>query len=294
MCVIALPAFASNKGEHDKLFEYIFFNDDDYKRSCTINQKLAINALENAAQLAIDQYENNSSGYLKYLQSWKIEKNGKEYRIKGLPGKIKDINCDAIISNHRNYTHLGWYCDTLSDFGILINIAKNKNWDLKWRMRKNIMRNTVSAVFDFGMNIFPDIFVYSKKCDSFCALIYYTHIIEDYSHDNYESSQSNGYKIVFAAYDCSDFSHTLISEIIYHSKILFEHENDTNEELNAFIDELIELNKETYFLIASDNNIYKEQYDDFKNKVDTLKSIMNKHLNKLLKQEKWFTDVFDH
>ena len=280
------PAFASDKPEHDKLFEYIFFGQEDYKASRP-DHKDAIGIIEYAAQLSIDQYEGNSSTYLKFLQNGGYIKCMKKYKITGLPESVNEIDIHASVDTHRNYTHMGWYCDKLSDF-IDIDVNKNKEFLKIWNKRKDILRNTANAVFDFGWRIYG----YDQRCDSFCALVYYTHILEDYLHDDYNKSQYNGHKILFASDTCNEDAHTLISEIIFYSKQIFIHKEQKHPEYDTFERKLRELNDNTYYLIGKDGSIDEDNYEKFHKNAEELEEILHENINYLLKKEKWFSDVF--
>lgn len=294
IAVLLFSAFADEKPVHDKAFEYVFFGNEDYKDSHP-QVKDAIGLLEYAAQLSIDQYSGNSSTYLKFLQNGGYIKGINHYTIRGLPNDLSEIDYIAGPGNHRNYTHMGWYCKKASDFKE-IDIKKNKNWPQKWEKRKNIIRGSVDAIFDFdrlfsgpilGINV-----GYDDRCDSFSALVYYVHILQDFLHDDYQNSQNNGYKILFASMDCNDDSHTLISELIFHSRRLFVHEGKKHPGFDTLERELKDLNNRTYMLIGIDGEISESDYPVFHERVSELKEILHSRLPGLLRNESFFSEVF--
>lgn len=121
----------------------------------------AIEAIESAAYLCPDQFNGSGKEELNTLIA---------YGVPGIPNSIDEIN---FTSNwqHRRYTHMDWVPMEHPDVG---------NWD----MRKEILLATVNKVFDFGPFTDPVPLLgwkvdYTDQCNSFCALVYYVHILGD-------------------------------------------------------------------------------------------------------------------
>ena len=128
------------------------------------NAKKALDALELASYLAIDQFgENKGADKLEQLR---------DYGVKGLPKTVNDpgyfISGGGV--NHRKPTHRGWdyefYSGTLNDYKT-------------WKVRRPIIENTVDKFFDFNGD--------EKQKDSFCAVIYYIHILGDHIGNSYDN-----------------------------------------------------------------------------------------------------------
>lgn len=137
----------------------ILFGDDAY--SYENNKKLE--QLESALYLCSEQYNKDGQEKLNLLKTVKVSK---------LP-TIDEINIGE--SNLYECSHNGWN-------------TESKTSKAAQAERKDILRQTVVKVFDFGW--FNERFKTSGgQIDSFSALLYYTHILADYLADNPEDTE---------------------------------------------------------------------------------------------------------
>jgi len=144
---ISINCYAFSAEEHDS-----FMNSVIYGNSFTNDKNAEI--LSAASYLTIDQYQGNGQDKIDTL---------KRHHIKKVPD-LKDIDFDSN-QHHRKYTHMGWnhvYSDDKAN----------------WAVRKEILLSTATKIYKFGF--FNGFFGhYNDKCDSFCALVYYIHILGD-------------------------------------------------------------------------------------------------------------------
>lgn len=288
----ASSSIADEKSGHDQVLEYILFGDEHYRMSHE-EVRNAIEVIEFAAQLAIDQFAGNSSTYLLFLQRGGRSNSEKKYFIKNLPQSISEIDITADASTHRNYTHVGWFCEELTDFAD-IDMKKNPEWKSRWKARKYMLMGAVDAVFDFGrpisgINLGID-FGFDKRCENLSALIYYIHVLEDFIHDDYTKTLRNGHKIPFASSDSS--TRTLLSEILYHSRILFVHPDQKHADFDGMERELNELSNRAIQFIGPDGSVSEQDYDNYHACAVELKEILYNRLRNLLLKEKFWRDVF--
>ena len=118
-----------------------------------------------ALYLCSEQSDNSGQDKINYLKSKKVSNvpTLSEINIK----KEELIDC----------SHIKWE----DEYSTAKKIQTN---------RKKILRNTVNKVFDFGF--FNNLFGSNKgKCDSFSALLYYTHILSDYLADDPNETAPN-------------------------------------------------------------------------------------------------------
>ena len=252
---LTIPCFAHERTEQsDDLFEIMF---GKYRTKGEIANYEVFDLLVSAAYLAIDQFNNNGQNDLDKL---------KRYGIKGIPFEVKEISINASGRNHRNYTHRGWN----------FNYGPSSNWPA----RKNILLNTADCIFDF----YGD----TAKLDSFCAIIYYVHIIGDHFSDN-SYIINNGLKIDIGG---RTDKYDIVNELIRHLNILFTSQKHTYK-FQYLIGELEYYNSKLKELMNSDGGINNDK--KFNIKKDYTKKIIDLlkcNLPELLKNEKFFADVF--
>ena len=164
---INVPALAHGKDKHDEILEKVLFGEPAFLDGLTPGSKpyKALDALEDAVAICLDQYQGNYEDLLSKLHA---------YKVHGLPDSIKDIDFSSN-QYHRRYTHLGW----------------DKSYDptdlSHWEIRKTILSQTVNHVFGFqkraGVWSFLGIsknYEYTPQCDAFAAFLYYIHVLSDY------------------------------------------------------------------------------------------------------------------
>lgn len=131
----------------------ILFGNRAYTKSSTDNYKMLVAGL----YLCSVQADNQGQDKIDYL---KIK------RVSGLP-TLSELNIQN--SALMECSHNKW------EYVSSGNRKSQEN-------RKKALRNTVNKVFDFGF--FNNLFSSKGKCDSFAALLYYSHILADYLADD--------------------------------------------------------------------------------------------------------------
>lgn len=285
-----------NAAEHYEELEAMLFNSRNFHESVEGDVRKAVRILEYASTLCIDQFGGSNRILLDGLKKW---------GVKGIISNISEINPDESAPiklsarNHRAYTHQGWDYNYIGEkYGDLAN----------WPERKNILLASAERVFDFsalsGKWLFLD-FGYSDKCDSFCALIYYNHLLGDYLEDiNSDDGRnidrfngtSNGDKIPFAS--DSLIPTDIFSELEKHIAILFGDQADSRV-YDSLMSDLETLAGKARRIIGNgEGTVTEENYEDIRACVRELMDILtgeDNHYNaihELLGKEKFFKDVF--
>lgn len=159
MVVVLLLSNSSNvmACDEDQTNTYvtqILFGDRADSRASDEKVKMLIAAL----YLCSEQSDNQGQDKISYLKS---------HKVSGVPA-LKDINIKNSELNECSHNYWAY------EFPASKKIRAN---------RKKVLRNTVNKVFDFGF--FNNCFNSDKgKCDSFAALLYYSHILADYLADD--------------------------------------------------------------------------------------------------------------
>lgn len=269
---IAFPTSyqAKNRTGHDSITKQILLN-GRHGNSFDENEKKTWKMLTSATYLAIDQFNNNGQDDLDLL---------KEYKVKGLPSDISEINVTASANKsaqnyHRKYTHIGWNERYIT--------KSNREF---WLKRRAIIENTVDKIFDFDNSVYNENKNIKQK-DSFCQLLYYTHIIGDHLED--KSYEHNVLKIELGGRtDKID----VINDLLKLLPSLFPHQKHT-QSYSSLKRELIELNvKIKDFVKLYNSNINDEVFVEYKKFTKELKTILVCYIPGLLKEEPFFKDVF--
>ena len=151
---ISNTALACDEQQTNTYITQILFGDRAQSKSSDENVKMLLAAL----YLCSEQADNQGQDKIDYL---------KQHKVSGIP---------ALASLNIKGTYL-------------IECAHN-TWEYEYSgakknqaSRRTVLRNTVNKVFDFGF--FSNLFGSSTgKCDSFAALLYYSHILSDYLADD--------------------------------------------------------------------------------------------------------------
>ena len=128
----------------------ILFGDRADSRASDENVRMLMAAL----YLCSEQYDNQGQDKINYL---------KQHKVSGVPALNKiNVNYYQLFECSHNYWEY--------EYSAAKNIRAN---------RQKVLRNTVNKVFDFGFinNVFGS---NQGKCDSFAAMLYYSHILADY------------------------------------------------------------------------------------------------------------------
>ena len=262
--------------QHDKELMSVLFEPGFSKYKST-KVKNAVNAIEAASQLTIDQFGGTGKDNFLLL---------KEYGALGLTWSFSDIDYSVDIDNnnkiisaktHRKYTHQGWDIEEIG-FG-------TKNAVSFWKKRKKVLLNTVNTVFDF--DTFSNPLRFDPKCDAFCGLVYYVHILGDYD----EADDYKKLALVIPLAGRND-KYDMVSQLKKHLDVLFSDCKDSPE-YKALIRDIDSIEKNASKIYRSTGGVNTDQkFEDYKKcSKDLLNSLQN-HIPPLLKQEPFFSDVF--
>jgi len=195
--------------QHNQYLDEVLFENGSY----SLKHASKVEALEAACYLCLDQYNGQGQSSLDLLRD--------EKGVGGLPKSIGKFNftLEGASGTHRQFTHKGWnhsYIDTRA----------------KWDLRKDILRKTVDHLFNFGFKNEHLTWGFCRQCDSFSALVYYTHVLGDYI-DNLSKLLDGGKTdITKEMISFAEVSHwenpDIFSEIGSHAAILFGTQKDTN------------------------------------------------------------------
>ena len=266
-------AYAYDAQEHDSYLEQVLFGDAEYKASQTGAKKEKIQMLEYASYLAIDQYRSDGQTELDYLKS---------HKVKSLPPLAQFDLTGIFYGSHRNYTHRGWNYQYI--------VPKGEKYDkANWTVRKDILRSTANKIFDFGF--FNELFgKYCTKNESFCALVYYVHILGDQLEA--ENYKVNDLTLACARMDADDKNPDIFSEIKAHSQILFADQKDSTT-YKSFMQELDTLAENTRALVGTQGGINTdEKFIEYHAYEEDLMDLLISYIPLLLEKEAFFKDVF--
>lgn len=132
--------------EHNVLMHDILFGSYSITNKDGANK---LKALEYASYLCLDYTSKGGDTELRFLNN--------TVKVKGIIKSIAEIKFNSN-QYHRRYTHRGWNFKYPDDRA-------------HWKLRKEILTNTVKKVFDYN-----DV----KKCDAMASAIYYIHVLGDY------------------------------------------------------------------------------------------------------------------
>lgn len=251
---------AYERDEHDRMTEDVLF-----KNFKVIDNDLSvldeINALESAAYLTIDQFNANGQGDLTAL---------KTFGVKKLP-KLRDIDYPSSGAYHRRATHRGWTAEIGVYDGEVLE---------RWLLRKEILISTVEKIFDFKGD--------EAKKDSFCALIYYIHILGDRIDDtkyypNAEIMELGGRT------DEQDIA----CELLKYIEILFEDQKHTHKYQHV-VSKLEILDSGIKELLKSQPSglMSGETFTKYQEYAEDMREVLTCNLPEMLKDEDFFSELF--
>lgn len=280
----SVTSYAKDTPGHNKEIEGILFNGG----KCNQTEELSL--ILDALYLTVDQYQGNGKEHLDHLKT-KYGSEGKE-----LPGNISNIDFSAS-SEHRKYTHRGW------DFKYSYKPNNyTASWQTTWTYRKGILLYTVNKVLDFSNDEIEDGGKYSKRCDSFCALLYYLHLIGDHEEDHDKNSNRKNVfedkmgvgglcdKVSLGDKDIHNpLNLDMIDEILAHSAILFS-DQTLSPTYILYTMKLKSLDSKFKKIVDEDGAI--TDYEKYYIYTEELKSILTKNLYKMLQKEEYFSNTF--
>lgn len=268
--VVAQPAGAYGRDKHNNDIESVLFNANNPQDPSASE---IITALQYAVFLAVDQYNGSGSTELEWLRSIGVDK---------LPLSVNEMNFTSNYA-HRRFTHQGW------DFVY--------PEEAHWPVRKSIVINTVQHML-FSNNKWPlswfpwlsrktDGISQSEKRDSFCAFLYYIHILGDHI----EAKEYNQLEYVVPLV-CLDETPSLISEIKKHLNIMFYAQKSSYTYL-ALIGELDNLESKAKHLMGSQGGINtEEKFKEYHQCAEDVMSTLKDFLPTLFKKESFSSGLF--
>lgn len=271
----AIPIHAYERKEHDHHIEKVLFGDEKFSSNKSSDIKNSIRALEAASYLAIDQANGKGADDLAFLKN--------TFNVAGLPD-LSDIDFQGGAS-HRRYTHMGWNHYYPVDKG-------------NWKDRKDILLSTVNKEFKFKKtpnavlgHFFKRFREYDKKCDSFCALIYYVHIIGDcMDNESYMQFKFN-YPNMMGLGGRHD-KESVIAELLMHTEILFSDQKNSFKYL-TLKNKLLKLDGNLKKIVQSEGGINTVvKYRKYVKYARDLMNILEKNIPNLLREEDFFRQVY--
>ncbi len=260
--VVGVPqnGYAYERDEHDEyMLEVLFKNFKEIENDSSVKEQ--IKALECASYLVIDQFNNNGQKDLEFLI---------DYGVEDLPERVNEISFNASGTTHRTHTHRGW---DYQYFGVTKHL---------WPLRKQILLSTADAIFDFQEN--------EEQKESFCALIYYIHILGDHMDDkSYLTMTRNGLKMdVGGRMDNEDIIH----ELLKHIEVLFVNQKYTHK-YRSLTNALERYNNKFSKIIRSEGGINTEEEFQLKQEyTKNLMELLTMYVPEMLKEEPFFNEVF--
>ena len=268
--------------DHDPCMRCVLFGGkDEYFKSLKQEpkEKDLIIALQYASFLCIDYFNGNVKGDIA------VDKL-KQLDVKGLPDDIRapsskgGINYSASSNDHRKYTHKGWR-------------YRYKDDKANWELRRNILVNTVSAVFGESKN--PEEGFDREQIESLAAFIYYVHVLGDQiDSDEFEEKPT---AVPFIRMSGHGDLKSIVSEVLLYSSLLFRRQKRTTEYIK-FRREIKEIKMECEELADVSNGMgglsNPDNYEKYIDKEKEFLCILCNRIPRMLKHEKGFTNVFKY
>lgn len=265
ICLIAPVQVSAFSGdEHNTYLRKVLFGES------AVRNTDALDALNDASELSIDQHNNDSQSVLDELR--------KELGVKKIPENVSEFNVGHGYL-HRNYTHKGWTYDYKGQDG---------NDEAHWSdVRKKILLETINQKFNFGFWS-GKLGRYNEQCDAFGALIYYVHVIGDHiSNEKYHSN----YEEIPLVKGAGDYG--IIEELLKYSPILFKDIKDGNETYDAYIAELTDLKADIDDIYDNQSDLSDPQvYEQYNEYAEELMQCLEDYVPLLIKREPFFQKVF--
>lgn len=272
--VVAYAHTKEGTDGHDQFMAMVLFGSKTYKAQLDANssQYKALEALENAVALCLDQYNGNYSDELDMLN---------KMHVHGLPKKVDEINFKGN-QHHRKYTHQGW--------SHTYEIDK-----AHWETRKIILLQTVNKVFGFQRRAgiweflwFEKDYGYSKQCEAFAELLYYIHVLADIEASGMDEGYSDMIKLALP--HPQEDSPDIYMELLDILPILFQSPS-SNTAYSGLITDINMQAESARAFVASHPNL-KECYSDYQQYAKDLLEKLQSKIPYLLKEEDFFKNVF--
>lgn len=259
MSLFRAPVYADTSPGHNSALRKVLFGNN------RVRDTDKMDALNDACQLAIDQHNNDSQKLLDSLRE----------RVPSLPKSVEEFDVGHG-KLHRNYTHKGW------DY-------EYKNDEAHWSdIRKKIILDTVNHEFDFGLLSNITVLGYDERCNSFSALIYYVHILQDHKTNKEFHKNYGEIPLVKGKYD----KYGIIEELEKHCAILFAEFEDTKEYRKLFND--LALHKKRIKRIYSSRSDLSnsDTYEEYRKSAEGILEMLEDNIPVLLSKTKFFKKAF--
>lgn len=284
----AVTCFAHERPEHDADIEYVLFGEEYYKSSHPLVKDI-IQAIEDATFLCVDQYNGTGEKELDNLVN--------KEKIPGIIKSIDEINYTSNYT-HRALTHRGWNM-----------VYEDK---AHWPLRQAILINTVKKELFSGEGSMWSFLPWveeennDKKIESFCVLLYYTHVLGDHLEAGEEKDLGSGKtrpktlkeKTTGLAY-IAPLAHTndtanpgVIPDLIKYCGILFEDQASTRT-YSSLVQELQKLEEQSGAIYGSTGGVNtEEKFDEYNQCAKELRNVLGMYIPMLLRNESFYVDTF--
>ena len=282
ICCIHTPLFAFSGDDHNtQLFQVLFGRSRRYE-TMTADEQRAVQALQHAIYLCIDQYNGSGRYSLDYLR---------RFRVRNLPA-FERIDIRNLTSHgergHQRFTHLGWDFDKYPR-NMRIN-GQTYNFQEIWNLRKRLLLSTTDRVFNFRRNE-----IEMNKRDSFAALLYYAHILGDHIGDSRSSymdripiSPRPDYRNNRSGENSNN--PTIYTELLYHLPRLFREQ--TNSPDYQLLYNWLNQNENKNRQFPTGTSITDEEYADLQRFAQETLDKLIIYVPRLLQNEAFFIRVF--
>ena len=266
-----LTVLAHDRKEHDADIESVLFGNTEYKNTHPIVSE-KIQYLEDATYLCVDQFNGSGAAELKNLQN---------AGISDMPNTIKEFDFSGNYS-HRSNTHRGWN----------VSYPSNSHWDIRQRILRNTVNEIVFKTSDTPFSWLPwrsGEKNTKKQSESFCVLLYYTHVIGDHI----EAKKYQDLAYIDHLTNLNDPNNPgIIPDLIKYSEVLFESQKNTYK-YNSYIREMTRLKDRSDQLERSVGGVNtEEKFVEYHQVAIDLLQVLRTHIPELLRNEDFFSKTF--
>ena len=270
LLLAAAPALAHERWEHDEELEYVLFRDRNYADSHPTTGQI-IKRIEDAAYLAIDQFNENGKEDLKRLNDDKIP---------GIPTSLDEFKFSGNYA-HRQFTHRGWN----------VTYDENAHWPIRQTILKNTVRTKLFSSMEGPLAWLPwssERGNLDRKAEAFSVLVYYVHVLGD--HIEAEKYTALAYVAPLANYNDRD-NPGVSPDLMRYLAILFADQTDS-EQYKSMIQDLEMLAESSNTLYHTTGGIREEQFPEYHQKALNLLETLATYVPDLLKKEEFFHNAF--